>query len=661
VICQGGVQPQGEVCDGIDNDCDGVVDDAPLADAPPPALNGCWTLPGNCCSFGSLEWCPPPGASCNDIGMLMPPCNKGTLACQGAVGWVCQNANGPQAEACDGFDNNCDGVIDDGTFATEGDLCGKDEGQCVSGVIDCAAGVLDCIGDIGPKQELCNGLDDDCDGTIDNGIVVGGTCTPTYDTMLYPGPRMGGSCQPGILECDGNGGEVCAGGQGPQPEVCDGIDNDCDGAIDETGPAPDGIDGTGNPFPPPAVSIGEACGASVGECKQGAYACVNGQFVCQGETKPTDEACDCNDNDCDGTSDEQDPGAAPLCAPGNSCVKSGTACTCASPCEAGEFPCPPGQKCEQVTSSETGMPIGIFCIADNCGDCSKKKVLNADNTILCAPTGTPADANCVAPPVCVCKGITGCKNPCDGVTCGAGEICTDYGPKAGTCVVNNCYNVPCQGCDQACNNGSCVTNPCKPDSCPNGTCVPNADFSGFTCIESCAGANCMTGEVCKDGKCVVDCTGCTAEQFCDYSQSPPACATNLCPPDTCQNGSCCNPLNGACGACPCDGVVCPSGQTCKDGDCYGAGGSGGAGGAGGSGGSGAGKTTSSSSSSGVGGAGGAPPVDRGNWGLPTGGGGCSCDVGAKERSNGFTWALAALALGILRKRASSRRGSKEVL
>ncbi len=118
IVCQGATGPQPEICDGVDNNCNGVIDDAPLSDA--PAANGCWTLPGNCCSFNSLSWCPPTGATCNDNGTLSPPCNKGLLTCSGAAGWICKNAKGPSAEVCDGIDNDCDSLTDETGPSPEG-------------------------------------------------------------------------------------------------------------------------------------------------------------------------------------------------------------------------------------------------------------------------------------------------------------------------------------------------------------------------------------------------------------------------------------------------------------------------------------------------------------------------------------------------------------
>ncbi|MFS8066025.1 MAG: MopE-related protein, partial [Byssovorax sp.] len=201
LVCQGGAQPKPETCNGVDDNCNGVVDEAPLSDAPAQGQNGCWTLPGNCCTFQNLTWCPPPGGSCNDNGTLAPPCNKGSLACSGATGWVCQNPKGPAAETCDGIDNNCNGTIDDGNLPQVGQPCGITQGECLQGALACNTGVLDCVGDVPPSPELCDGKDNDCDGTIDNGIAAGGACDVPYDTTVYPGPRTAAPCQKGVLQC----------------------------------------------------------------------------------------------------------------------------------------------------------------------------------------------------------------------------------------------------------------------------------------------------------------------------------------------------------------------------------------------------------------------------------------------------------------------------
>ena len=678
LVCQGGAQPQPEVCNGVDDNCNGFVDEAPLADAPAQGQNGCWAEPGNCCTFKNLSWCPPPGGNCFDNGTLAsPPCNNGSLACSGLTGWICQNPKTPGTETCDGIDNDCDGAVDDGPLPMVGAVCGTDTGECTSGTLVCSmAGVLDCVGDVPPSPETCDGKDNDCDGTIDNGIPTGGACDIVYDPLLFPGKRDFPPCQKGVLQCDGLGGTTCVGGIGPSAELCDGIDNDCDGKIDEGGPmdgtGPDTIAGTANPTPPPAASIGDPCGTMGGTCQQGAYACVNGTFTCLGSQTAIPETCDCNDNDCDGVIDNPNgPGAPPLCGSGNECVKtSGGTCQCAQPCGVGEFPCPPGQKCDQVTSSQTGQSLpGGYCVTDPlaaCGDCTVKTVKDANSKVICAPAGTVL-ANCITPPVCTCKGQDGCQDPCSGVTCGTGTVCTSFGPKAGTCVADNCWNLPCQGCGKACSMGACIDGPCLPDTCPMGQeCKPNATFTDHVCVPSCAEVVCPMGKVCDDGACVADCSpACAADQVCDRAQSPPACVKNLCTATSCTNGSCCDPVTGACGNCPCAGVACPDGQACVDatGECAvvvpstttstGAGGSM--------------PTTTSTgatgaTSTGSTGAGGGGPT-RGVFGLATGGGGCACEVGPRpSESSAGRWALAALVAGLFeaRRRRRSSRATKEV-
>lgn len=121
LVCQGGVQPQPEVCDGIDNNCNGATDELPLADAPAAGQAGCWSDVGTSCSHAGLTWNTPAGASCSGNGSLAQPCNHGSLTCSGGA-WSCQMALGPTAEHCDGIDNDCDGSVDDGSGLCSGGL-----------------------------------------------------------------------------------------------------------------------------------------------------------------------------------------------------------------------------------------------------------------------------------------------------------------------------------------------------------------------------------------------------------------------------------------------------------------------------------------------------------------------------------------------------------
>lgn len=250
-----------ENCNYLDDDCDGEIDEG--------QTNAC-----DACGIVPTETCNDYDDDCDgDIDEeLMQPCSTlcgtGFEICDDG-NWVSCSAPQPAEEICDGFDNDCDGKIDEDlecicTIQDVGKLmpcleppmlCGQGFKTCECTDETCTefkltecmalchwsppvdpAEVCDPFIGIPLKEEECNNFDDNCNQLIDEDIY----------SKCYTGPNGTinvGICKAGEMTCSKgtwghykDNGEfspfMCKDEVTPQQEICNGLDDDCDGIVD---------------------------------------------------------------------------------------------------------------------------------------------------------------------------------------------------------------------------------------------------------------------------------------------------------------------------------------------------------------------------------------------------------------------------------------------
>jgi hypothetical protein len=292
-----------EYCDGVDNDCDGSVDEDSAADA------GTWYADSDGDSYG-------------DAASVTTACSRpsGHLADSSDCDDGDATINPGAVESCDGVDNDCDGSVDEDdaidTSAWYADVDGDGYGDPSSSLAACSApsGMTadgsDCDDSDATTNpgadERCDGHDDDCDGAVDEDDAVdAGTWHSDSDGDGFgdlSSAAVACSAPSGMIgdgsDCDDHNSAVFPGAD----ERCNGYDDDCDGAVDEADAVDAGTwyadsdgDGYGDPGAPlvgctqPPNSSGDAS-----DCDDGAASVYPGA---------PELWYDGIDQDCDGASD----------------------------------------------------------------------------------------------------------------------------------------------------------------------------------------------------------------------------------------------------------------------------------------------------------------------------------------------------------------------
>jgi hypothetical protein len=244
------------------------------------------------------------------------------------------------SELCNELDDDCDGQADEGNPGGGASCSTGQQGVCAAGTQTCVDGSLSCVRNEAPSAEVCTGgLDDDFDGVVD---AADTDCVPTCADADGDGfAACGAGCQPPVGtpcgDCDDTRESVYPGAV----EACNSRDDDCDGQTDE-----------GNPGGGASCLTGQ-----LGLCAAGHRVCQGGTLECVADALPLPEVCSGGlDEDCDGDVDGNDLDCVPDCpdADGDGFAVCGTGCQL-----------PSGKTCGDCDDTRPGVHPGA---TETCND-----------------------------------------------------------------------------------------------------------------------------------------------------------------------------------------------------------------------------------------------------------------------------------------------------
>jgi len=463
-----------EICDGVDNDCnpatadgadetwlgsacDSDADTDLCEDDTYQCTSGtqtCSDINGSILDLcdGADNDCNPATADGADETWLGDPCdgadsdlcNEGTFQCVGSA-MSCTDNTDDTLEICNGQDDDCDGKTDEdasGNPLTQ--ACGSDVGECVSGTQTCASGAWGiCEGEVGPAVEspeagtCADGKDNDCDGLTDDN---------DSDCLCDPGSQrdcdsgLPGVCADGSQTCNQTGHwDTCVANINPgeQADVCDGLDNDCDGTPDED-------------FP----TLNNPCdGADTDLCEEGTV-------VCNQDKTGVECSDDPNENDLD-LCNGQDDDCNPATEDGADETWLGSACDSDDTdlCEDDSYQCVSGtQTCSDINGSILDLCDG----ADN--DCNPATDDGADEEWLNDPCDG-ADSDLCNEGIFQCTaGAQSCTDNTDDTV----ELCNGLDDDCNGLVPVDEFDADgdgVRGCAGDCNDADAAVNPDASEVC----------------------------------------------------------------------------------------------------------------------------------------------------------------------------------------------------